>query len=71
MTYKFELNDLRAIITLINVILIMRFGLSIAWFGFIVAIIGIIKDIAIDKKANGLIMHGANAILNLYFIFLN
>ena len=71
MTYKFELNDLRAIITLINVILIMRFGLSIAWFSFTVAIIGMIKDIVIDKKANGLIMHAANAILNLYFIFLN
>jgi hypothetical protein len=70
MTYKFELNDLRAVITLINVILIMRFGLSIAWFGLAVAIIGMIKDIVIDKKANGLIMHTANAILNLYFIFL-
>ena len=70
MTYKFELNDLRAVITLINVVLIMRFGLSIAWFGFIVATIGIIKDVTIDKKANGLIMHTANAILNIYFIFL-
>ena len=70
MTYKFELNDLRAVITLINVILIMRFGLSIAWFGFAVAIIGIVKDVAIDKKLNGLIMHTANAILNIYFIFL-
>lgn len=70
MTYKFELNDLRAVITLINVVLIMRFGLSIAWFGFVVATIGIIKDVAIDKKVNGLIMHTANAILNIYFIFL-
>lgn len=70
MTYKFELNDLRAVITLINVVLIMRFGLSIAWFGFVVATIGIIKDVAIDKKINGLIMHTANAILNIYFIFL-
>ena len=70
MTYKFELNDLRAVITLINVILIMRFGLSIAWFGFAVATIGIIKDVVIDKKLNGLIMHTANAILNIYFIFL-
>ena len=70
MTYKFELNDLRAVITLINVILIMRFGLSIAWFGFAVATIGMVKDVAIDKKLNGLIMHTANAILNIYFIFL-
>lgn len=70
MTYKFEWNDLRAVITLINVVLIMRFGLSIAWFGFVVATLGIIKDVTIDKKANGLIMHTANAILNIYFIFL-
>lgn len=70
MTYKFELNDLRAVITLINVILIMRFGLSIAWFGFAVATIGMVKDVVIDKKLNGLIMHTANAILNIYFIFL-
>lgn len=70
MTYKFEWNDLRAFITVVNVILIMIYGLSISWFGLSVALLGVIKDITIDKKWNGLIMHLANVVLNLYFISL-
>lgn len=66
--YKFERNDLRALITVINVILIMIFGLSIAWFGLAVAVIGLIKDFCVDHRVNGAVMHFANAILNLYFI---
>ena len=42
-TYKFEWNDLRAFITIINVILIILFGLQVAWFGLAIALIGIIK----------------------------
>lgn len=70
MPYKFEWNDLRAVITVINVLLIMRFGLSIAWLGLAVACLGLIKDITIDKRINGIIMHGANIILNVYFLSL-
>ncbi len=69
--YKFEYNDLRAVITVINVILIMIFGLSIAWFGLAVALIGVIKDLLIDRRINGLIMHLANVALNLFFIIIN
>ena len=69
--YKFEWNDLRAVITVINVILIMIFGLSIAWFGLAVALIGVIKDLLIDRRINGLIMHLANVALNLFFIIIN
>ena len=68
--YAFEYNDLRAFITIINVILIMIYGLSIAWFGLAVACIGIVKDLAIDRHINGLLMHIANAVLNIYFITL-
>ena len=68
--YKFEYNDLRCFITIINVILIMVYGLSIAWFGLVVAGIGVVKDLTIDKKVNGFLMHSANIILNLYFILL-
>lgn len=68
MRYKFEWNDIRAVITLVNVILIMRFGLSIAWFGLAIACVGLIKDITIDKRINGVVMHSANAILNIYFL---
>ena len=68
--YKFEYNDLRAVITVINVILIMCYGLSIAWFGLAVAGIGVVKDLAVDRRINGLVMHLANVALNLYFIIL-
>lgn len=66
--YKFEWNDLRCFITIINVILIMMYGLSIAWFGFAVAVIGILKDLTTDRRVNGLLMHFANVALNVYFL---
>lgn len=66
--YKFEWNDLRAFITVINVILIMIYGLSIAWFGLAVALIGVIKDLTTDRRVNGLVMHLANVALNVYFL---
>ena len=66
--YKFEWNDLRCFITVINVILIMIYGLSISWFGLGVAVIGVIKDCTTDRRINGLLMHIANACLNIYFL---
>lgn len=66
--YAFEWNDLRAVITVLNVVLIMIFGLSIAWFGLAVAAVGVIKDLIIDRHISGLVMHLANVVLNLYFI---
>ena len=68
--YKFEYNDLRCLITVINVILIMIFGLSIAWFGLAVALIGVIKDLAVDRHINGLVMHLSSVALNVYFLIL-
>lgn len=68
--YKFEYNDLRALITVINVILIMIFGLSIAWFGLAIALIGVIKDLKVDRHINGLVMHLASVALNVYFLIL-
>lgn len=68
--YKFEYNDLRAFITVVNVILIMIFGLSIAWFGLAVALIGVIKDLKVDRHINGLVMHVASVALNIYFLIL-
>ena len=68
--YRFEYNDMRALITVINVILIMIFGLSIAWFGLAVALIGVIKDLKVDRHINGLVMHLASVALNVYFLIL-
>ena len=66
--YRFEWNDLRAFITVINVVLIMIYGLSIAWFGLAIALIGVIKDLTVDRRINGLIMHLATVALNIYFL---
>lgn len=68
--YKFEWNDLRCGITLINVILIMIFGLSISWFGLAVAVFGVVKDLSMDRRINGLLMHLSNVALNVYFLIL-
>ena len=67
--YKFEWNDLRALTTLLNVTLIMIYGLSISWFGLALAVLGIIKDVT-DKnfRWNSLIIHLSNTILNVFFL---
>lgn len=66
--YKFEMNDLRAVIQIVNVALIMIYGLSIAWFGLTIAVAGLIKDFTTDRHINGIAMHSANVVLNLYFL---
>ena len=68
--YKFEYNDLRCFITVINVILIMKYGLSIAWFGLAVALVGVVKDLTTDRRINGLLMHLSNVALNIYFLIM-
>lgn len=69
--YKFEMNDLRAIIQIVNVALIMIFGLSVSWFGLSIAACGLIKDCRNhNRHVNDFLMHGASAILNIYFLLL-
>lgn len=68
--YQFEYNDLRCCVTIINVALIMLFGLKISWLGLIIALIGVIKDLRTDRKISALLMRGSSVILNLYFISL-
>ena len=68
--YKFEWNDLRCGIILLNVALIMVFGLSIAWFGLAVAIFEMVKDLTSDRRINGLLMHFSSVVLNFYFLLI-
>lgn len=68
--YKFEWNDLRCAITLINIALIMIFGLKISWFGLAVAVFGLVKDLTSDRHINGILMHLGSAVLNAYFLML-
>ena len=67
-TYKFEMNDLRALIQVVNVGLIMMFGLSVSWFGLALTVFGLIKDFTTDRHLNSIVMHLAGAVLNLYFL---
>lgn len=68
--YQFEWNDLRTVITVLNVILIMNYGLSIAWFGLAVAILGMIKELTGNRHINCLVSYLATIALNVYFITL-
>ena len=66
--YKFEMNDIRALIQVVNVVLIMIFGLSISWFGLFLAGCGLIKDFTTDRHINSIVMHIAGMVLNIYFL---
>lgn len=68
--YKFEMNDLRAVIQVINVALIIMYGLSVAWFGLALAIFGLIKDLTTDRHINSIVMHLAGAVLNINFLIM-
>lgn len=67
--YRFEMNDLRALSMIINVILVMLFGFASSWFGFSIALFGIVKDCQNkNRHINDFLMHGASLILNIYFL---
>ena len=68
--YKFEMNDLRAGIQVLNVTLIILFGLSVSWFGLALAVFGLIKDFTTDRRINSIVMHTAAAILNINFLII-
>ena len=66
--FRWEWQDLRAGITLLNVILIMIFGLTVSWFGLAVALFGVCKDLSKKRHINDLIIHLSSVILNVYFL---
>lgn len=66
--YHFEWNDLRAFIQVLNVILIMMFGLQVSWFGLAIALFGLVKDISQHRHINDMVLHLAGVTLNIYFL---
>lgn len=67
--YKFEWNDLRALLMLINFVLIMlNFSIG-AIFGLTVAFFGLVKDLTTDRHVSGIVMHLTSIMLNGYFLF--
>ena len=69
-SYQFEMNDIRSLIQVVNVVLIMMFGLKVSWFGLVLAVFGLIKDFTTDRHINSIVMHTASAVLNIYFLSL-
>ena len=68
--FRFEWNDLRAFIQVLNVILIMIFGLQVSWFGLALAIFGVCKDMSQHRHINDIVMHLSGVALNVYFLIL-
>lgn len=72
--FKFEIGDLRAFITVVNVMLIMKYGLSVCWFALAIAALGLLMDFikyvnhSADFRINSAIMHTANIVLNVFFM---
>lgn len=67
--YKFEWNDLRALLQLINVALIIFAGFSVgAIFGLVIAVLGLVKDLISDRHINGIILHVLGIILNIFIL---
>ena len=69
--YKFEWNDLRCVLMIINAILIIHFRLSIAWLGLGIAIFGLLKDFFVDRHINGFVLHLSSAIIYIYLLITN
>lgn len=68
--YRFEWNDVRCGITILNVILIMLFGLQVSWFGLAIAAFGVCKDLSQHRHINDVLMHLSSVALNVYFLML-
>ena len=69
--YIFDYNDIRCLLTLVNVVMIMIFGLSVAWIGLAIAIFGTIRDMVCEeRKINSTIQHLTMIVLNVYFVTL-
>jgi hypothetical protein len=66
---KIEWNNYRCFLSILNAFLVVIFGYSMSWITLCIAILGIIKDVSIDKKNNSFIMHLTNTILSIYFLF--
>lgn len=67
--YKFEWNDLRALLQIVNVMLIVFAGFNVgAVFGLIIGGLGLLKDLLVDRHINGIVLHLAGIALNIYIL---
>lgn len=70
-SYRFEMGDLYALIQIVSVALIIKFGLVASWFGLGVSAWNISNDVRNPARhLNDFVLHGAIAVLNIYFLSL-
>lgn len=70
-SYTFDFNDIRCLLTVFNVVMIMVFGLSVAYIGLAIAVFGTIRDMVYEeRRVNSTIQHFAMVVLNCYFVSL-
>lgn len=67
--YRFEMGDVYALIQIISVALIIKFGLVASWFGLAVSVWNLINDVRNPRRhINDFILHAAITVLNIYFL---
>ncbi len=69
--YKFEWNDLRALLQLVNVLLIIVVNVQTgSIFGLTIATLGLIKDLTDkNRRINSIILHLLGIVLNAFFLW--
>lgn len=69
--YKFEWNDLRALLQLVNVLLIIVVNVQTgSIFGLTIATLGLIKDLSDkNRRINSIILHLLGIVLNAFFLW--
>lgn len=68
MKYKFEWNDIRALIAIVNAYIVFTYGLSVGWLALTMAAFGLVNDVTTNKRINGFIIHSFGVLISIYFL---
>lgn len=63
--YKFELNDLRAVLSIMNLWSIVARNEALIFICVLTAAFGIVNDIIFNRRINGLVIHFSTLAINI------
>lgn len=63
--YKFEINDIRALLSLLNLWSIVTKNEALLFVCVLAAAFGVINDVAFNRRINGLIIHFSTLVINI------
>lgn len=66
--YHFEWNDWVGPANMLNLFLVIKFGLIASWFGLAINLACIVYDIITIKRINLIILHLSIVLMNAYFL---